>query len=249
MYKILLIDDDKSFLEAFYQMLDWSKYGFEVAARLNDGEDALEFIEKNQVDAVITDISMPKVSGIDLAKNIYEKYPKIKVVFFSAFRNYEYATLAVDYDVVGYINKPILFSRIEEVLAKLRAKLDKERDAAEVKTVQQKSDDKLFDEVEQYVNEHYAEQIDIKTIANLFHFNHQYFSNLYKSVRGEKFVDYVNRIRVEKAKELLKDSDMDIDALYNAVGFTSRRNFFRVFAAYTDDTPIQYRKKMSEVRK
>lgn len=127
MYKVVLVDDDNAFLELFRKMVYWGKYGFSVCEVFNCASDVIDYIKQNSVDAVITDILMPKMKGTELAEYIYQNYPAIKVVFFSAYRELEYYETAVRYDVVGYINKPVSFTQLEEVLNKLKTVIDKDR--------------------------------------------------------------------------------------------------------------------------
>ncbi len=128
MYKLLLADDDKMVLESFYELVDWNKYGFEVVARLGDGTEVLKFLESKSVDAIITDIKMPEMDGIELVDRLSESYPDIKVVFLSAFCDIFYTRQAIKYGVVDYITKPIVLTEVNEVLQKLYATLEEKRD-------------------------------------------------------------------------------------------------------------------------
>ncbi len=405
MYKILLIDDDRAFLESFYKLVKWEKYGFEVVARLGDGGEALEYIENNAIDAIVTDIKMPQVSGVELASIVYNNYSDIKIVFFSAFCGFEYVTQAIKYNVVGYIGKPISLEQLEETLERLHSVLS-DRDIGVVETIAPETiakredifcrwldlervendlfkkeleevnisyqsvhlncafavfdiigietnfedewkDDKrnfydaikkticvdtgnyytilldfsentlivlylsknsgaisedctktaiddlktvfnltliassfstfdslselkemtkvkatselrylkkaleahktkeIFTKAEKYVYEHYSEDINLEDVAKECHFNSQYFSKIFKETTGDKFIDYLNKVRIEKAKELLKSED-SVEKIAGKVGFKSRRHFYTVFSQYTGDTPASYRKKIME---
>ena len=120
MFKIVLADDDSRFVAQFKKITEWEKYEMEVVAVFDNGDEVIEYIEDNPVDAVITDISMPEISGIDIAKYVYENNPYIKVMFLSAYRNFRYAQEAFDYGVVGYIVKPISIEELDKNLERLK---------------------------------------------------------------------------------------------------------------------------------
>lgn len=125
MYKLIIADDDANFLKHFYRLVDWKKYDFEVVGMFDNGASVVEYITKNSVDAVITDILMPKKTGVDIAKFVYQRYPNIKVVLFSAYKKFDYAVEALAYDVVGYITKPLSFAQLDETFDKLSKCLSK----------------------------------------------------------------------------------------------------------------------------
>ena len=125
MYKLIIADDDANFLKHFYRLVDWKKYDFEVVGMFDNGASVVEYITKNSVDAVITDILMPKKTGVDIAKFVYQRYPNIKVVLFSAYKKFDYAVEALAYDVVGYITKPLSFAQLDETFDKLNKCLSK----------------------------------------------------------------------------------------------------------------------------
>ena len=127
MYKIIIADDDVKFLEQFKRITDWEKYDMSVAASFDNAEDVLDYVKNNIVDAIITDIAMPDMTGLDIAKYIYDNYPDVKVMLFSAFQSFKYAHEALEYGVVGYMTKPIYFEKLYKNLEKLKQILDSKK--------------------------------------------------------------------------------------------------------------------------
>lgn len=125
MFKIVLADDDSRFVAQFERIMEWDKYEMQVVAVFESGKEVIEYIEENMVDAIITDIYMPEITGVDIAKYVYENNLDIKVMFFSAYRNFKYAQEAFDYGVVGYILKPISFGEVNKNLERLKNLLQK----------------------------------------------------------------------------------------------------------------------------
>ena len=96
----------------------------------------------------------------------------------------------------------------------------------------------------QYVEENYYKDIDIIEVAGFAGISFKYASRLFKEKVGQNFSDYVNLVRVKKAKELLKNTDIKVEEVFRKVGFYSRATFFRVFKKLKKITPKQYREVM-----
>ena len=127
MYKVLLVDDEALTREAISENIPWGKLGFELVASCENGRDAMEVIRQKKPDLVLTDICMPYVDGIELAKYIFENCPDTKTIIISGYDEFEYAKQAVRYQVMEYILKPITPSELTEVLLKAKARLDEAR--------------------------------------------------------------------------------------------------------------------------
>ncbi|AEE97815.1 response regulator [Mahella australiensis] len=127
-YKIIIVDDEDIVREGLANFVDWQAMGFEVVAQFADGKQALEYVEKASVDVVLTDIKMTFVSGLDLAKYIYENKLDIKVVLISGYKEFDFARQAVDYKVEHYLLKPIAFNEITRVFRQIKAQLDEENE-------------------------------------------------------------------------------------------------------------------------
>lgn len=107
MYKVILIDDEYLIKKKLRSIIDWEQYEMEVVADFDDGNEAIEFLRKNRVDLIITDIRMTYVSGIGVAEYVYKHCPETIVVFLSAYNDVEYAKFGMKYGVKNYLNKPI----------------------------------------------------------------------------------------------------------------------------------------------
>ena len=127
MYKIILIDDDAFTLEQLNNMYPWENVGFNVIGTFNDSLKALDFLETNHVDAILSDIKMPKFDGISIAKYCKEKFPKIKIMLISGHRDFEYARSAIQYGIVNYLTKPIDYDEFGEALKTLYKLLESEK--------------------------------------------------------------------------------------------------------------------------
>lgn len=103
--RLILVDDEPNILYGLRSSIPWNSMGYEIVGVFSDGMDALEYIENNPVDVVLTDIRMKRLSGIELAEQLHNRWPHIIIVFFSAYNEFEYARKALRYNVAGYMLK------------------------------------------------------------------------------------------------------------------------------------------------
>ena len=118
--KILLVDDEEQVRKIIAKKIMWEKLGYELIGNVGNGREALELIEVNEPDVVLTDIRMPFMDGLELASRLKEEYPDIKVIIFSGFDEFEYAKQALKYNVIEYILKPVNIEEMTEILRKVR---------------------------------------------------------------------------------------------------------------------------------
>ncbi|MCD8023244.1 MAG: response regulator [Lachnospiraceae bacterium] len=106
--------------------------------------------------------------------------------------------------------------------------------------------DDVVEKIMIYIQRNYQKDLNQDFIASLFYLNRSYLSTLFKSRTGMKFVDYLNKVRLEKAMELLATSDRKMYQIARSVGYDNVKYFFRVFKKSTGLTPEQYRQQASE---
>ncbi|MCC8193032.1 MAG: sigma-54 dependent transcriptional regulator [Deltaproteobacteria bacterium] len=109
---ILIIDDEKNYLLVLETLL--SDAGYTVTA-LNDPESALTFLEDSEVDVVVTDMKMPKISGREVLEHVRKNYPHVPVLIMTAFGSIESAVEVMKFGAFDYITKP--FSNDELLLS------------------------------------------------------------------------------------------------------------------------------------
>lgn len=124
MYRVLLVDDEILIREAISQNTKWEELGYELAGTCKNGQEAINYLKEHPVDLVLTDIYMPYVDGIELAKYIYENCKETRVVIISGYDEFEYAKKALQYKVVEYILKPVTAMELSEILERIRENLD-----------------------------------------------------------------------------------------------------------------------------
>lgn len=127
MYRILLVDDEILVRDAIRENIDWKSLDCELVGNCQNGQEAAEFVKRNQVDIVLTDILMPYMDGMELSHFLHDNYPDIVIVIFSGFGEFEYAKKAIQYNVSEYLLKPITAMELTAVLEKMKEKVDQRR--------------------------------------------------------------------------------------------------------------------------
>lgn len=127
MINVLIVDDEPFIRQGLVLLIDWNALGFQICGQASNGIQALECMEKVQPDLIISDIKMPEMDGLQLAKVLYEKYDgEMKLVLLSGFYEFKYAKQAIRYKVNDYILKPIVKDELLQVLTTFK-KIFRER--------------------------------------------------------------------------------------------------------------------------
>lgn len=142
MYKLIIADDEKIIRDGLSKLFNWNDLGFEIAAIFSDGQEIIEYLEYMTADVILTDIKMFHVSGIDVAKYIYENSINIKVVFISGHKEFDLALQGIKYGVEDYLLKPTNAKAVKETFEKIKKALDEK--AKQIETEQAEKD--RFDE-------------------------------------------------------------------------------------------------------
>lgn len=126
MYTVVVADDEWEIRRSLIENISWVECGFRVVGEASNGMEALELVEKEKPDLLLTDIRMPFLSGIDLARVAREVQPTIQVAFLSGHEDFTYAQQAIQYNVISYMLKPITSKELVKELNVIRAKIDKQ---------------------------------------------------------------------------------------------------------------------------
>lgn len=119
--KIILVDDDPMALEGISRMLHWERFGGQLMGCAVDGEEAIQLLEKHHPDVVISDIRMPGMDGLELARYVCEHLPNTHMILISGHGEFEYAQQALQYQVTDYILKPITRAKLNSLEERLEA--------------------------------------------------------------------------------------------------------------------------------
>ena len=97
------------------------------------------------------------------------------------------------------------------------------------------------DKAKEYIDANYSKDLSLDDLSRKFDISPYYFSKLFKNKTGVNFIDYLTNIRIERAKELLADSDVSIKEICSEVGYADPNYFSRIFKKVTGVTPTEYK--------
>lgn len=119
MIRVMVVEDEPPIQKSICMLLEEYSETLQVVHTAINGLRALEYLEKNPVDLIFTDVKMPVMNGLDLAKEVYKRFPSVTMVIISGFSEFEFARTALQYGVREYLLKPISRERMQELLAGL----------------------------------------------------------------------------------------------------------------------------------
>lgn len=131
MLKVVIADDEARVCRLVQMLADWDALDMEVAGTASSGLEALDLLENLMPDILITDIRMPGCGGLELIEKAKKISPNLEIVLISGYAQFEYAQTAINFDVGGYILKPIKKDVLMKTLEKLGKKC-KDRAASKI---------------------------------------------------------------------------------------------------------------------
>lgn len=205
---LLIVEDEKNTREAIRDIMCWEKIGITHVDCAADGIEALEKIQKQRPDILLCDIRMPRMDGISLVTSIREYSYPIHVVYLSAYSDKKYLKAAIQFNVVGYVEKPVDIFELEEMLIKAVRKCTREKKSSLEWTEGELiraliREGEVSEEVEKYVNKQYP----VDPYNGYYCFGYiLFFQGV--SVSDKSFMDlFGNCLRAHYSCFLLSDSD------------------------------------------
>lgn len=244
-YNLLIADDEEIIRVGLSKTVDWRALGFRVVGLAANGVAALEFLEHEQVDAVLADIRMPKLTGLDLAKRLKEMRPQVKVIILSGYDFFPYAKEAIEQSVFSYLIKPYKAEELQETFQRLKAVLDRERRELDPSLLPVAKDPngpkRSVAIVVDLIERCYADDLTLDDAAVAAGLSSSYLSRLFKQETGTNFKDYLTIYRLERARDALKDPRRKVYEIAEEVGFKDQHYFSEVFKKRYGCSPLEFR--------
>ncbi len=246
--KAIIIDDEKHVREGLLLLAEWKRFGIDTIFEAKDGEEAMQLISKHQPEIIFTDMRMPKKDGISLLKWINKSGILSKTIVVSGYDDFEYMRNAIFYKSFDYILKPIEPDVLNETLEKAVNEW-KEQALHQKRLVTTTTKKKTgIHLIEEFVRQNYQNEINLQEIADRFFFSREYISRKFKQEFDETITDYVMKIRMEKAKELLENPHLKIYEIANHVGYQNEKYFSKLFKKLIGLRPNEYRNRKVKVK-
>ena len=202
----------------------------------SNGRKASQICDEVKPDIALLDIEMPGMNGIELAKYIKEKYADCIIIFITAYDRFDYAIEAMHIKAFDYLLKPWKEERLCELI----------NTAIENVRSMQKTDSIVHsqkDVIKDYIDRNYKKDISAKDVAGILGYSDVYFSKVFKQLFDDNFINYLTKIRIDRAKVLLKDISFNIKEVGKSVGYADSNYFTKVFKRSVGISPSEYRSK------
>ncbi len=202
----------------------------------SNGRKASQICDEVKPDIALLDIEMPGMNGIELAKYIKEKYADCIIIFITAYDRFDYAIEAMHIKAFDYLLKPWKEERLCELI----------NTAIENVRSMQKTDSIVHsqkDIIKDYIDRNYKKDISAKDVAGILGYSDVYFSKVFKQLFDDNFINYLTKIRMDRAKLLLKDVSFNIKEVGKSVGYADSNYFTKVFKRSIGISPSEYRSK------
>lgn len=233
----LVLADDEAVIRRGLSLMPWQELGFELAGVFSDGSEVIRFLGSEGADVVLTDIVMPHVSGIEVAKWVHENRPGTHVVLLSGYADFRDAQRAIEYQVRHYLLKPTDRDELAEKFRDIRRNLD--RRSAESP---ERPEFSLQKKIDLYIERHLKDGISLTGAAEFVYMSPAYLSRTFKEETGENYNNYATRKRLEAAQRLLLETELQVQEVCEAVGYQDVHYFIRQFRKETGLSPSQFRK-------
>lgn len=241
LFNLMIVDDEPYMIENVKNTFPWSDLGYSICSVCYNGEEALNYLNQNHVDVILTDIQMPVVDGITLIKKIREQNIPVEVVFLSAYSDFEYAQKGILYGAIDYLVKPIVYQEFIDLFKKIYHRI---LNSHQVTTQNLSSEDQVIIKISEYINK-YPDKSTIESCASSIGLSTEYISKLLKNHMSMSFSEYVYQRKMIRAGELLHNIALQISTISELLGYTNPKNFSRAFQRYYNISPMEFRKLKS----
>ena len=218
MYKVIIVEDEEPIRKGLECAIPWTELDCTVVGGGRNGLEGIRAIEELEPDIVIVDINMPIMDGVEMMKQTHEAHPYSAIVL-SGYSSFDYAKDAMKYGAIRYLLKPLKKDELCEAIAEAKTQCERRRMWASKQSAQQSLQnfsidlelpgsgipDPVVSAMLDYAAAHYQEKVALQDVANALNYSIAFLNKRFKKQTGTTFIEYLNRYRIQKALELMKN--------------------------------------------
>lgn len=227
--KFLIVEDEYHIRNGLTRLIPNISPSYQVAAFAEDGREGLLCARKYEPDVVITDIMMPKLDGLEMVRAIQALGLNPEFVVLSGYADFEYARKAIRLGVKEYLLKPISVNALTETLQRIEKSRKEESPGGGFPAKEAEAYSAVVAGMVRTIREQYGKHLNLELFADQYKMTPEYLSTLFTHETHMTFSKYLKNIRIEKAKDLLENSDMKIYEIACMVGYPEQKYFSKVF--------------------
>ncbi|MGI6700462.1 MAG: response regulator transcription factor [Christensenellales bacterium] len=248
MYRALIVEDENLMRDYLFANLTNFCAEWKAVAVACDGAEALDKLQKESFDGIITDIRMPVMNGLEMARILRERGENLPILILSGYDEFDYARTAVRLNISDYLLKPINEEDLSAALSLMATQVGTNRNDHKSNVfVQESAAIGLGQKAQEFIIAHYAEPISLTSVAEELGVTAAYLSTVFHREMGSTYSQTLLRIRMENAAKLLTTSRLKVWEIAQAVGFPSAKHFTYVFGKYFHCSPVEFRTKEMKI--
>lgn len=244
--KLLIVDDEDNIRTGIETYLRLNSKLIDNIYTARNGTEALEHIIKYKPDLMLIDVQMPYKDGLTVMKEARSAGICPKTIILSGYDEFQYAQKALRYGASDYLLKPC---RPTEILTKLESLIEvkESKEEASIGSVDkniEKQANRFVDIAVEYINEHYMEDLTLTIVSERVGVTSAYLSTLFSQTLNCGFIDFLNKVRIDRACNYLYNCQLKTYEVAYKVGFHDEKYFTKVFKKITGMNPSQFRKTL-----
>lgn len=253
-YKVLIAENELAEREVIAAAIRRQFGGLCALLEAGTGQEALALAGREHPDIAILKIELSDMDGIDAARQLRERKEPCAILFLTVGSRASHTRRVLSVRAWDYLVKPLDMEELLTSLASAMPLCDQLSKFASLREAfcrprpitagPSRERTPLFyfrEQVKAFLLEHYSEDLSLHEAAQALNYSDAYFSKLFKACFQTSFTEFLNACRVERAKTLLLESNLGIQAISQACGYASANYFSRVFKRITGATPTDYR--------
>ena len=251
MIKVLIVEDENLIRKGLVYAINWMAMDSVVVGEGKDGREGLEKIAQLKPDVVMTDIKMPKMSGIDMIARAQEQQLADFIpIILTSYSEFEYARKSIRLGVAEYLLKPVDEDELAATMKRIGEALEKRRQEQYLRHAEENSmavflqhgkfESPYVTRAVQEIMEHYGGKLTLESVAEKLDISVTYLNKKLKEETSSTFLDLLNRYRVTKAGELLQTGRYKVYEVSDMTGFSDYKHFCAVFKKYTGTAPTGF---------
>lgn len=245
MIRTVLVEDEPSTGARYAQAIQGYGEPFEVVGVYETPNRLLQEWKRSPIDLVITDVRMPRMSGISLIETLRQDGWNGMAVIISGYGEFSLAQEALRAGVFDYLLKPVFPVDMERLLNRIKVTFL----GSQGYLASQELPGVTFELLPQFIQRaiihiegHLSEHITLTAVADVACVSPAYLSSAFTRECGVSFIDFVHRLRVARAKELLTRPELSLVDVAEQSGLTDKSYLSRVFKRVTGQTPGDFRR-------
>jgi len=239
MYKMAIIDGSRFAINSLNEILKEQTW-FEGTSEAHDGISGIELLRKERPHLAFVEVHLPDMGGLELLKAATEEKLPTLIIMISSYAEFAYAQKAIIYNAIGYCLKPFSKSELYDCLEKAAAILST-NGSNNLHPHSYHTGNEMVDKMLDYIHHNYQKDLSVQELADLCHINYNYAGQLFRHETGETINNFLMRIRMDKASELLRNTSLSIADVAAETGYRDYFYFAKIFKKHWGTTPSIFR--------